>query len=591
MTMTPDSVPSLANISLVSSSEEDVTGKNRILCFQTPPKVEVTTTTDSNSSDATELAVISTDSNIGTSTTSPFESPEGLSILSDDDQTHNNVQNQTGMFSSSDCVEVYPSLASPATTYHNGSLVGNEIEIREMKEEECSPEADTPISSFCSAGLVIPAEGMFNMFDLSPRIWPGWSLASPASSSLSSPPPNDKQEAQSIHGNKQDLQEYPPNPRTPNTPKILPKKLNFGYSPEDSDMDPVIEIVETPPRYSVKKHFEKHQDEGSPHSETLDSVTDAETAVASNLNLTGSWERRVDDLEKCCAALKEIIRADSRTMLQLKAELALVRNEYRNTIAKTSSLATVRLHEDLRRAQTERDYLLERDVENMETVQMLKDEVNGFAMQCRELQALRIENKLLTKQSISQENECKRMNDTIKSLEEENFSLKLELALTEDHTEDRSLTTEFLSNAAAEVLQRQLETLSARISEIESVKEISQSGYSTVGPIYKEKMATVVSTCNVLLAESQVNSSSRKKKQSMAHTNTNAETFLEPKKEQHVREKVEVTLEGSIITTGCNRETDTYIMTCDKHMGPTNENFKSVAKKKSRWCGLRDCFP
>jgi predicted RNase H-like nuclease (RuvC/YqgF family) len=99
--------------------------------------------------------------------------------------------------------------------------------------------------------------------------------------------------------------------------------------------------------------------------------------ITSNVDhSTKSWERKVDSLVRECATLKEIIRADSKNILQLKADIALLRR------ADSKIVPEIEAHKsEFLRMKVERDTLLDRELQHVETIKILKEELNSLTMQ------------------------------------------------------------------------------------------------------------------------------------------------------------------------------------------------------------------
>jgi hypothetical protein len=311
---TPDSIPSLENSSFASSdANEDTNDSKRVLFIESPTDIEVSVL--KNSKRPKVLEVVSPDTTV--STNSSLVGSEFLSIGSDEwINSPSNIHQQKKAFRTVDCIDVVPAIAAPTYTPKLEYVSLADIETRKDRITEDddvvvnaitdSDEDETINVSFCSDNFMSPSGGsIFHMFDVTPTIWPGWSLMS--SHRTSSPSLNGEKEETTSN---LDLSLSSPAAFSPDT--------RFKWTPLDrSSIDPVFEAY-TPPRKSsrdlqkarelgrqqLSQKFEQYAneeplDQEFPTISAVDSQTDAETTIASNVDVTGAnkeWERKVDDL-------------------------------------------------------------------------------------------------------------------------------------------------------------------------------------------------------------------------------------------------------------------------------------------------------
>jgi hypothetical protein len=244
----------------------------------------------------------------------------------------------------------------------------------------------------------------------------------------------------------------------------------------------------------------------SPPVSLADSGTDAVTAVASNLGTsnTTSWERKVDSLERECTTLKDIIKADSITILKLKGEIETLRS-------KGNGPEIRRLKSELDLLRRENGCLRERDAQHVETVRILKEEVNKLsklnyasANAQKAVEQLRLENELFASQIIENEAEIRRTCAIVQQLKETALQAKRDENLTMDNqpkmpkqdnrndTESETSKTDGVVNTTPKKdtsvthltpWEAQIESLAARLDALErkqSSRDVPPSPSQTV---------------------------------------------------------------------------------------------------------------
>lgn len=214
----------------------------------------------------------------------------------------------------------------------------------------------------------------------------------------------------------------------------------------------------------------------SPISTAADSGTDAVTEVTSNIDhSTISWERKIDSLERECSTLKEIIKSDSVKILQLKTEIE-------NQHVQSESLSQNRPEPGASALKRERETLLKREAQHVESIKLLKQEIKNLreartdATLNKELEQLRLENELLAAQIVENETELFAARSTAKELADENATMKQQLALQEKTNPaavDKSLHDNEMAilKPSTEMLEAQIASLAAKIAEIEADRE------------------------------------------------------------------------------------------------------------------------
>lgn len=234
----------------------------------------------------------------------------------------------------------------------------------------------------------------------------------------------------------------------------------------------------------------------------LISSADAETEVTSNIDYsTVNLERKVESLEHECATLKEIIKTDSATILQLKAEVA--RREAIVMVNKENSSFLTSAVPGFSALKQERDVLFDRELKHVEMIAKLKKEIISLKeTQEIESQALmvevekcRLQNELLASQVVGNEVEIRRLRSCALTLEKENKILRQAFSEHEEKTPDTGEQSsgqildnagnhcgisdeevreegkdpEFATNSSdgMEALEAQIEFLAAKIEKIE----------------------------------------------------------------------------------------------------------------------------
>lgn len=306
----------------------------------------------------------------------------------------------------------------------------------------------------------------------------------------------------------------------------------------------------------------------SPSSIAADSgtetETDAVTEVTSNVDHSViSWDRRIDSLERECATLKDIIKADSVRILHLRTELASLRG--------TGPAVDSPTQKQVEALKQEKDALVERESLHLETIKSLKHELNEMVKAKhtslaipKELEQLRLENALLASQIV--ENET-----ALRTLETENTELKEELAKQQTAAPTANINRPEAENdgggASRDALQAKVASLFAKIAEIESEQERRDKAMADDTRQTHEELARI----QTLILEPEHHSPEKQA----------VESEPEVQKVFEANE-VEVTIDGEIITNSSFLETE-----------PTASTSQKQQPDASGECGgaFCDCLP
>jgi regulator of replication initiation timing len=188
---------------------------------------------------------------------------------------------------------------------------------------------------------------------------------------------------------------------------------------------------------------------------TSDSVNDAVTEVTSNIDHSiVAWERKMDSLEREITTLKEIIKADSVTILCLKTDLCDMQER------------ELQMLDEINKHERSLSMSLEERKTNAETIQHLQEKINaltgvdGGKDASRDDEQLRLENELFASQIIDNESEMRENRKIISQIAEENAALTLEL-------EDLRLEPAVGVSVSDNPLKTEIDSLSSKIADLE----------------------------------------------------------------------------------------------------------------------------
>lgn len=193
-------------------------------------------------------------------------------------------------------------------------------------------------------------------------------------------------------------------------------------------------------------------DANTPKSNATSAVTEVISNLGRDLSSVAS-SREIESLQRECNTLKEIIKADSENLLNLRAELETVRNSPQSQGSDHDDSTHARVYK-------ERELLLKREKLYEERIKQLTEAMNkmkdgsGFSKRIDQLQ---LENELLSFQII----ELERTN---RNIIEENETLKQQLVMVRRLDPVPEETERKKSNS---ILRMQVASLSARLEEIE----------------------------------------------------------------------------------------------------------------------------
>lgn len=163
----------------------------------------------------------------------------------------------------------------------------------------------------------------------------------------------------------------------------------------------------------------------------IDDGNDAVTEVTNNFchHPKIDSRMRVESLEREIATLKEILQSDSTNILKLKTNLENIRIN-----ASKHLVEAQRLRIELHAVTKERDELNERELEHLETIRVLKLEIDKVTQKVQdlfltseELDRIRLENELFASQIIENEIEMRQIQSILQLIQGENETMQLEL--------------------------------------------------------------------------------------------------------------------------------------------------------------------
>lgn len=320
-------------------------------------------------------------------------------------------------------------------------------------------------------------------------------------------------------------------------------------------------------------------------SDDDDDDDDAKTEVTSN-TAPSNLQRmpQLQSLQRECEALKQIIRADSSKMFELKSELETLRGHV------SQHLAQIRLlKSELDAVKRQRDVQRERECQHKESIKFLKSEIDqltqagGNVVSRREMEQMRIEHELLAAQIIENEYELIQMQSFVEATEAENARLR-SLVLVEpielQNKKDAPTKKEGSHGDLTEIVL----ALEARLVAVEQerarAKEDVEEGL-------RQRTKEMESLKAELIEDPTPEEQPRETEMSMSyedHACTEIQTEqnyapegAEPGTESH-GEEVECTLNGPIVSGQPKPPTD------------SSEHAKNAGGYCDAWSGLCDCF-
>jgi hypothetical protein len=207
------------------------------------------------------------------------------------------------------------------------------------------------------------------------------------------------------------------------------------------------------------------------------STSEISTTVTSNMgSYAGKSIQRVKSLEHECAALKEILRVDSEKILKLKSEQEKLR------AVDTEQVIEIRLLElELDAANREKELQQERESQHLETIKIVKDEVDnltkvGNAASRKIIEQMRLENELLASQIIENEVEMNGIRSSLKLLlaENEQIGSELESVRMKQGVQNKIISDHVGDKTSPETdadIAKQVESLAVRLQDLEKTRE------------------------------------------------------------------------------------------------------------------------
>lgn len=552
----PTSILSMTDSSCSTTDFDDVT---RVLFSESPNKADVVVENKST------LEVVSPDS---TKSTASLYGSELLSNESDELCSPTNFQQQKP-YRTNDSIDfdqvspVFESEGNGQNKYSNKTT--------KLKEDIIFIHTDNVddgpfLPSLCSGSFNTP-DGVMNMFDISPKAWSGWSLKSPPETPLQS---------------------------------VLQDQLHQPL--EETQVSVETEYTSTPlSRYQINGHKLNLDDDIDPVIEA-DSGTDEATTRISNITspMSKSWDRRVNNLEQSYATLKDVVRANSKMMIQLKSDFKFFRKNDVKYFSKFDN-------QNLSMITTERDALSFRESQYIDTIQILKNELKRLSSKSiivGELKSVQLHNKILANQIIEKDMELEGLQETLTLAEAENVALREELKSYENRTEDRK---EKYTQESSEMivtlglLQQQLKDLTERITVFENSNlwiTYIQKNQATI-PKHHEITKCIdqnfeenESICISFYPESE-ECSTRQDEQHFEHNRTEEITVKMKNERKNTidDDQVEVTLAGMIITASNRECINNVSVRTEQRFIERPEQYQPTEIQKKRWSLFCDCFP
>lgn len=299
------------------------------------------------------------------------------------------------------------------------------------------------------------------------------------------------------------------------------------------------------------------------------SASETSTTVTSNMEFSaGRSTQREKSLEHECVALKEILRVDTGNILKLKSEQEKLR-----AVDSDHKIEIRLLKLELDAAKREKELQQERESQHLETIKILKDEVDnlttvGSVWSRKKIEQMRLENELFASQIIENEVETKEIRSSLDLLQVENEELRSDLASVRGEQEVQYKTT---SNKVEEVrnlcpktdLAKQVESLEIRLQDMEKAREWTLLSLREKSRGREE----TESPQDIVRSEAPVELSSEKEEDKPLDAGSEVQ-------------EVEVTLEGPV-------EKQTSL----SQQGKGAERRPIAIQDDDGWNGFCDCFP
>jgi hypothetical protein len=324
-----------------------------------------------------------------------------------------------------------------------------------------------------------------------------------------------------------------------------------------------------------QKHWPPHKaySDSEVEFQPPSSTSETSTTVTSNMGFSsGKSTQREKSLEHECVALKEILRVDSENILKLKGEQEKLRE-----VDSENKIDIRLLTLELDAAKREKELQQERESQHLETIKILKEEVDsltkvGSVWSRKKIEQMRLENELFASQIIENEVETKEIRSSLELLLVENEEIRSDLASVRGEHGVHYKTT---SDQVEEVgtifpktdLAKQVESLELRLQDMERAREWTMQSLGEERRHREEPE----SPRDMIRSEAPVELSSDK------GVPTEQDKLLDAGSEA---QEVEVTLEGPV-----ERQTSL------SQQGKGPECPKKAIQDDAGWNGLCDCFP
>jgi hypothetical protein len=253
---------------------------------------------------------------------------------------------------------------------------------------------------------------------------------------------------------------------------LIEPSCHGGLNLSPTELAKIFDIFDDPPR-----QWPTHQAYSEADFQPLSSTSETSTAITSNMELsTGKSAQRVKSLEHECVALKEILLVDSENIFKLKGEQEKLR-----AVDSEQKIEIRLLKLELDAAKRENELQQERESQHLETIKILKDEVDsltkvGSVWSQKKIEQMRLENELFASQIVENEVEMKEIWSSLKLLMVENEQIRSDLASATGEQEVQYKTMSDQVGEDSKIspendLAKQVESLALRLQDMEKARE------------------------------------------------------------------------------------------------------------------------
>jgi hypothetical protein len=349
---------------------------------------------------------------------------------------------------------------------------------------------------------------------------------------------------------------------------LIEPSCHGGLNLSPMELAQIFDIFDDSP-----KQWPTHQAYSEADFQPLSSTSETSTAVTSNMALsTEKSTQRVKSLEHECVALKEILLVDSENILKLKGEQEILK-----AIDSEQKIEIRLLNLELDAARRENELQQERESQHLETIDILKDEVDsltkvGSVWSRKKIEQMRLENELFASQIVENEVEMKEVRSSLKLLLVENEQMRSDLASVSGEQGVQYTTTSDQVGEVSKIspesdLAKQVESLALRLQDMEKARE------RTMQSLGEESRRREVTESPQDMIRSEASAELSSDKGVLAEEDKSLDTGSEV-------QEVEVTLEGPV-------EKQITL----PQQGKSAECPKKAILDDDGWNGLCDCFP